>query len=154
MEPHDPTSQPTDPGAPGDADQPSQRPQPPRQSSTYRTTDDGRRKKGSLAQRYAGWGDPVDRQWCAAATHEPPQGFPPPAQRAATVVPIAVARRPGAVLICDGLHAGPCHWADFDPVSETERRDRTNVAVSRQPRPTPPSFENPDGAIVEQPDGL
>lgn len=157
MEPEHPSPHPQEQQPSGDTPRPSgPRPQlSSRGPQPGRSSDDGRRKKGSLAQRYAGWGDPVDRQWCTAATHVPPQGFPPASpQRAATVVPVAVARRPGAVLVCDGLHAGPCVWADFEIVIEAERVDRLNVAVSRQPRPAPPSFDNPDGTIVEEPDGL
>ncbi len=84
--------------------------------------DEGRRKKGSPAARYAGWGDGIERVACARLAHSPPPGFPVTPRVGVAILPLRqVATRPGAVLLCDDSHPGPHLWADWDPATDEER---------------------------------
>ncbi|HEU5431941.1 MAG TPA: hypothetical protein VFU81_09765, partial [Thermomicrobiales bacterium] len=56
-----------------------------------------------------------------ARSQRSPEGFP--VQRrlgVATLTVRIVARRPGAVLLCDGAHPGPHRWPDGDEPTQAE----------------------------------
>lgn len=93
-------------------------PQPSGRRDSGRPEEQGRRRKGG--QRQAGWGDGIDRGWCARRIHEPAETFPVTPRNAATRVVVPVARRPGAMLLCDGAHWGDHLWPDFSEATEAE----------------------------------
>ena len=81
--------------------------------------DDSRRRRGE--RRPAGFGDGIERAFCAALRHVPPPGFPVQHRTGvATLRRVVVARRADAVLYCDGEHPGPHWWPDGDEVLEPE----------------------------------
>ena len=72
----------------------------------------GGRRRGER-RAYAGFGDEVERAYCAAFYHVPPPGFPVQHRTGMTTLRAAVVdRREGAVLLCDGAHAGDHRWPD------------------------------------------
>ncbi len=79
---------------------------------------DTRRKRGN-EQRYAGWGDGIERVYCARAAHFLPEGFPVASHAGAATIPAAiVARRANRVLICTFSHHGPHIWPDGELVDD------------------------------------
>ena len=74
-----------------------------------------RRKRGD--QRYAGWGDGVERALCTESLRFIPSGIPVESHHgAATIAPVIVARREQAVLFCTFAHCGPHQWPDGEVV--------------------------------------
>jgi hypothetical protein len=84
--------------------------------------DEPRRRRPTAAERrFAGFGDKVERAMCAAWSHHIPPGFPVHRRSGlATLVARTVARRPGAILLCDGAHPGPHRWPNGDEPTEEE----------------------------------
>lgn len=77
-----------------------------------RPPQDTRRKRGN-EQRYAGWGDGLDRVYCARAAQSLPETFPvAPHAGAATIPAVVVARRQDSLLLCTFSHHGPHLWPD------------------------------------------
>ena len=75
------------------------------------------RRRGGERRSYAGFGDGVERAFCANFRHLPPPGFPVQHRGgAATLRPVLVARREDAMLFCDGAHPGAHRWPDGEPV--------------------------------------
>src|SRR5215203_5631454 len=101
------------------------RKEPPRQrsnqsqapgNSPQRSPQDTRRKRGN-EQRYTGWGDGIERVYCARAEQLLPQAFPVASHLgAATIAATIVARRPGGLLLCNFSHHGPHIWPDGELV--------------------------------------
>ena len=86
--------------------------------SPGRPPQDTRRKRGS-EQRYAGWGDGIERMYCARAEHSLPETFPVASHAgAATISPTIVARRPDGFLLCTFSHYGPHLWPDGELVDD------------------------------------
>ena len=86
--------------------------------SPRRPPQDTRRKRGS-EQRYAGWGDGIERLFCARARQLLPQTFPVASHAgAATIAATIVARRAGALLLCTFSHHGPHSWPDGELVDD------------------------------------
>ena len=80
-----------------------------------------RRKMSATERRFAGFGDDTDRACCAAYAKTVPPDFPVHLRTgAATLRMRVVARRPGAVLFCDGAHPGPHLWPLGVPVTHEE----------------------------------
>ena len=80
--------------------------------ASARPADEGRRKR-SAERRFVGWGDDVERAYCAQVTHHFPLTFPVESHAgASTIAPAIVARRPGAILLCIFDHSGPHVWPD------------------------------------------
>ena len=90
---------------------------PPREGpGRGRGRGEGGRRRGER-RAYAGFGDELERAYCAAFYHAPPPGFPVQHRTgAATLRPAVVARREGAVLLCDGAHPGNHRWPDGEAV--------------------------------------
>ena len=92
-------------------------------SSPGRSPQDHRRRRAS-EQRYAGWGDGIDRVWCTRARKVFPETFPVASHSGAATIPAAiVARRPDHFLLCTFSHHGPHLWpdgelVDGDPVTD------------------------------------
>jgi hypothetical protein len=113
--------------APAEGARTNNRQAPPRQrgepstgpgSSPGRPPQDTRRKRGH-EQRYAGWGDGIERAYCVHAAHALPQIFPVASHAgAATVAATIVARRPDALLLCTFSHFGPHVWPDDELVDD------------------------------------
>jgi len=77
---------------------------------------DGGRRRGER-RAFAGFGDEVERAYCTAFYHVPPPGFPVQHRTEMTTLrPTVVARREGAILLCDGAHEGGHWWPDGEPV--------------------------------------
>jgi hypothetical protein len=86
--------------------------------SPGRPPQDTRRKRGS-EQRYAGWGDGIERMYCARAEQFLPETFPVASHAgAATISPTIVARRPDGLLLCTFSHHGPHLWPDGELVDD------------------------------------
>lgn len=84
--------------------------------SVTRSPQDTRRKRGN-EQRYAGWGDGMDRVYCARAEQFLPETFPVASHAGAATIPATiVGRRPGSVLLCTFSHHGPHVWPDGELV--------------------------------------
>ena len=78
--------------------------------------DGGGRRRGER-RAYAGFGDEVERAYCAAFCHVPPPAFPVQHRTGMTTLRAAVvARREGAILLCDGAHPGEHRWPDGEAV--------------------------------------
>jgi hypothetical protein len=87
-------------------------------ASTGRTPPDSRRRRGN-DQRYAGWGDGLERAYCSRAAHFLPTTFPVESHAgAATIAAAIVARRPNILLLCPFSHRGPHAWPDGEVVED------------------------------------
>ena len=90
--------------APGDGRTPGRIPQ------------DSRRRR-SNDQRYAGWGDTIERAYCSRAAYCLPSTFPVESHAgAATIAAAMVARRSDVILLCTFSHHGPHAWPDGELV--------------------------------------
>src|SRR5918998_1294400 len=79
---------------------------------------DTRRKRGG-EQRYAGWGDGIERMYCARAEQFLPETFPVASHAGAATIPATiVARRPDGLLLCTFSHHGPHLWPDGELVDD------------------------------------
>lgn len=79
------------------------------------------RKRRPAEQRFAGWGDNLERVLCVSVIHALPTGFPPEQHgNLATIPRSVVARRPDALLLCNHAHCGPHIWPDGEIVDEPE----------------------------------
>ena len=86
--------------------------------SPGRPPQDNRRKRAN-EQRYSGWGDGIERAWCARAQQFLPETFPVASHAgAATIFATVVARRPDRFLLCNFSHHGPHLWPDGELVDE------------------------------------
>lgn len=75
------------------------------------------RRRRATEQKYAGWGDGIERACCTRAAHDLPTAFPVETHAGAATIPRAVvARREGAVLLCTYSHLGPHVWPDGEMV--------------------------------------
>lgn len=75
-----------------------------------------RRKRGG-EHRYAGWSDGLERAFCAASLRFIPNSVPVESHSgAATIPPVIVARREGAILFCTFAHCGLHQWPDGEVV--------------------------------------
>jgi len=76
---------------------------------------DRRRKRAGGGERRqgAGFGDEVERAFCAHFRHAIPETFPVQhRQNLATKKALVVARRDGMILYCDDVHPGDHAWPD------------------------------------------
>jgi hypothetical protein len=86
--------------------------------SPGRLPQDTRRKRGN-DQRYAGWGDGVERLYCARAAHILPESIPVASHAGAATIPAnIVARRADRILLCTFSHHGPHIWPDGELVDD------------------------------------
>jgi hypothetical protein len=93
--------------------------------------DEGRRRRPA-ERRVSGFGDEIERAVCVALAHRPPPDFPVQHRTGcATLRRLVVARRPGAVLLCDSGHPGPHRWPGDDVVLDEE-----TTPLAAQPGPT------------------
>jgi hypothetical protein len=90
----------------------------PERRGAGRPPDDSRRKRG-MERRYAGWGDGIDRFYCARDGRRIPSGFPVEARTGVAIIPpTVVARRPDAILFCTFEHGGVHAWPDGEIVPD------------------------------------
>lgn len=83
-----------------------------------RPAQDTRRKRGN-DQRYVGWGDGIERAYCARAEQFLPESFPVASHAgAATIAATIVARHPDRILLCTFSHYGPHVWPDGEIVGD------------------------------------
>lgn len=69
----------------------------------------------------SGYGDGIERAYCAHFRHDLPTAFPVQHRTGlATIPPVVVDRRPTALLLCNCLHRGPHSWPNGDPVDGAE----------------------------------
>ena len=86
--------------------------------SPGRSSQDTRRKRGN-EQRFAGWGDGIERMYCARAEHALPEIFPVASHAGAATIPATVvARRPDGLLLCTFSHHGSHLWPDGELVDD------------------------------------
>jgi hypothetical protein len=86
--------------------------------SPGRLPQDTRRKRGN-EQRYAGWGDGIERVYCARAEQGLPESFPVASHAGAATIPATiVAQRPDRLLLCTFSHHGPHVWPDGELVGD------------------------------------
>ncbi len=77
------------------------------------------RRKRANEQRYAGWGDGIERAFCARANRLLPEAFPVASHAGAATIPATiVARRPDSLLLCTFSHHGPHLWPDGELVDD------------------------------------
>ncbi|MBA3449871.1 MAG: hypothetical protein H0T18_01515 [Chloroflexia bacterium] len=75
------------------------------------------RRKRSADGRYSGWRDSLDREYCAHAELVLPATFPVASHvGVATIAMAVVARRDGALLLCNYSHCGMHAWPDGEVV--------------------------------------
>ncbi len=94
-----------------------------RRASRQSEGEDRRKRKAQAPARSAlsGYGDGIERAYCAHFWHELPAAFPVQHRTGlATIPPVVVDRRPSALLLCNCLHRGPHSWPNGDPVDGTE----------------------------------
>jgi hypothetical protein len=109
-----------DPGPPNRASASRQRGEPSSVpgGSPGRPAQDTRRKRGN-DQRYAGWGDGIERVYCARAAHFLPEGFPVASHAGAATIPVTiVARLADRLLLCTFSHPGRHVWPDGELVDD------------------------------------
>lgn len=109
-----------EPRPPSRAGPSRQRGEPSRTSggSPGRPPQDTRRKRGN-EQRYAGWGDGIERAYCARAEQFLPESFPVASHAGAATIPTTiVARSPDRILLCTFSHQGPHVWPDGEIVGD------------------------------------
>ena len=83
-----------------------------------RSPQDSRRRRGN-DQRYAGWGDGIERVYCNRAAHFLPETFPVASHAgAATIAATVVATRADSQLLCTFSHHGPHEWPDGEVVGD------------------------------------
>ena len=98
--------------------------------SPGRPSPDTRRKRGN-DQRYAGWGDGIERAYCARAEQFLPESFPVASHAGAATMPATiVARRSDGILLCTFSHDGPHVWPDGQLVGD---QPATRAATSETP---------------------
>ncbi len=106
---------------PPDRQGPSRQPGEPSSvpgGSPGRPPQDTRRKRGN-DQRYAGWGDGIERVYCARAEQFLPESFPVASHAGAATIPATiVARRADRLLLCTFSHHGPHIWPDGELVGD------------------------------------
>jgi hypothetical protein len=86
--------------------------------SPRRLPQDHRRKRAN-EERYAGWGDGIDRAYCTRAQHALPEIFPVASHSGAATIPATiVARRLDGFLVCTFSHHGPHLWPDGEVVDD------------------------------------
>jgi hypothetical protein len=86
--------------------------------SPGRPAQDTRRKRGN-DQRYAGWGDGIERAYCARAEQFLPESFPVASHAGAATIPATiVAQRADRILLCTFSHHGPHAWPDGEIVGD------------------------------------
>lgn len=86
--------------------------------SPGRSPQDTRRKRGN-EQRYAGWGDGMERVNCARAEQFLPETFPVASHAGAATIPATVVgQRPDSVLLCTFSHHGAHAWPDGELVDD------------------------------------
>lgn len=79
------------------------------------------RRRRHNEQRYAGFGDGIERAFCTRAERIMPAEFPVTSHAGTATIPrVVVARREGAVLLCTYSHCGEHVWPDGEPVSESQ----------------------------------
>ena len=84
----------------------------------------GRQPRGATGRRGRerrppGFNDGLDHAVCLARGHVPPPDFPVQHRTGvATLRRRVVARRPDALLLCDGEHQGPHRWPDGEIAPE------------------------------------
>ncbi len=86
----------------------------PREPGSEGSPDRRRRRGGGSERRQgAGFGDEVERAFCAHFRQAMPETFPVQHRHTlATRKAIVVARREGIILYCDGVHPGGHAWPD------------------------------------------
>lgn len=100
---------------------------PPMRKAAPRPATEGKRKRPTES-RYTGWGDGIDREFCARAEHGLPATFPVASHVGmATIAPAVVARRTDALLLCTFSHCGAHVWPDGEVVDDS-RRDAVSAA--------------------------
>ena len=137
MDPTDGLSQGNDEGS-----RPTDRKASPRQraepnnvpgGSPRRPPQENRRKR-TIQQRYAGWGDGIERAYCARAQQLLPETFPVASHSGATTIPATiVARRPESFLLCTFSHHGPHLWPDGELVDDEPVKVATTGETARDP---------------------
>jgi hypothetical protein len=86
--------------------------------SSGRPRQDTRRKRGN-DQRYTGWGDGIERVYCARAAHFLPESFPVASHAGAATIPATiVARLADRHLLCTFSHPGRHVWPDGELVDD------------------------------------
>ncbi len=74
--------------------------------------------------RYAGWGDGLDREFCASAERFLPATFPVQTHSGVATIPMTiVARRADTLLLCTFSHRGAHVWPDGQTVEEFPNTD-------------------------------
>lgn len=107
--------------------------------SPRRPSQDIRRKRAN-EQRYAGWGDGIERVFCARAEQVLPETFPVASHAGAATIPATiVARRSDAFLLCTFSHHGPHSWPDGELVNDG-------------PAMVPATRETPEESVRSQPE--
>ena len=77
------------------------------------------RRKRANEQRYAGWGDGIERAFCARANQLLPEAFPVASHAGTAIIPATiVGRRPESLLLCTFSHHGPHRWPDGELVDD------------------------------------
>ena len=101
--------------------------------SPGRPPQDSRRKRAN-EQRYAGWGDGLERLYCARAKQFLPETFPVASHAGATTIPATiVARRPDSLLLCTFSHCGSHIWPDGELVDDGPAMGRTTSEITADP---------------------
>ena len=93
---------------------------PTERKGAPRPPGEGRRKRPA-ENRYASWGDGINRAICARAEHGLPSAFPVASHAGlATIAPAVVARRPDTLLLCNFSHCGTHEWPDGELVEDAQ----------------------------------
>ena len=127
----DPETHPTEPDPPPEPPRPAA-PAAPRRGDEQprgrgRGEDEARRRRGDR-RGSSGFGDGVERAFCARYRSNPPPGFPVQHRTGATTLRVVVvARRPEAVLLCDSAHPNGHQWPDGEPVADPGAEPRSDV---------------------------
>jgi hypothetical protein len=118
--------------------------------------DDRRRRRegkdGTDRKSFAGFGDEVERAFCDAAVHLLPETFPVVHRQGLVTLKVTtVATRPGAILCCDGAHAGPHRWPNGDVVLDAgpSSSGSATPAGMREPAPSTAAPVDPPPSPID-----
>jgi hypothetical protein len=136
-----------------DAPQPERAPQPAAPSR-------GNRKAVSPRSGFLSFNDGLDRFVCLECLRFLPEGYPVQHRRGVATVPLRhVDHREGEILLCNGLHDGPCTWPDGDvvelrvvePASVSPESAAEPVAAAEMSEPSaPPEPGSDEESSLEQ----
>lgn len=130
------------------AQEPFETSQKPADDASRSAAARGSRKSGAQKGGYAPFNDGLDRFVCTDCLRFLPLTYPVQHRRGTATIPLReVARRGQEMLLCNGLHLGPCCWPDgelFERASASPASPQVAQESWLPDEPAHPDNANPD----------